>query len=309
MKHFKKLSIIAASVLISACYMSHEGEVYSGGEDIILDNQNKGDANKWIALYGDMGRGSSSQQRLAEHGARWNETQPLDAVIFVGDNIYSEDPYEIAGEEKLFKPMASLFNMGVSIHAILGNHDHSDGHAVNQMNDERLGMNGNQYYRLKDEEGFYSFYMLDSEVIEYDEAQRKWLEDTLANDDSHWLICVIHVPPYASDVSHDDAPAMQRIIESTASKTGKNFDLILSGHNHIFERRLVPRKNALMIIQGSSGRNSTYADWPEDELRLAYYDIEESYTMLEFSDEYVSGTTVNDLGTIVDTFVFDYPDN
>lgn len=308
MKHLLILSMIVASLLIQSC--NREGEVYSGGEDIILENQNKGDANKFIALYGDMGRGSSSQQRVAEHGARWNEKQPLDAVIFVGDNIYSEDPYEIAGEEKLFKPMASLFNMGVPIHAILGNHDHTDGHAWNQINDERLGMNGNQYYRLKDEEGFYSFYMLDSEVIEYDQEQRKWLVDTLRKDDSHWLVCVIHVPPYASGVAHDDAPSMQRIIESAATKAGKNFDVILAGHNHIYERRLVPRKNALMIIQGSSGRNSEYEEgWPEDELRQAYYDKEESYTMLEFSDEYVSGTTVNDLGTIVDTFVFDYPEN
>jgi len=310
--------ILSVSFLLFSCSDSdkrYETLIRSGGDDIVIGTNTSHDpahrmdnVDDRIIVMGDVGYGSRAQRQLSGLISDWNNRDEIAAVLLLGDNINNNDPYDSSSEEELFRPMREIFEAEIPVHTILGNHCHQNGYAKSLINDDRLGMRGNQYYRLMDDEGLYSIYMLDSEVLEQDIVQQQWLKETLATDTSKWIVCALHITPYGTkEIGHEGSRRMARILEE-ADKESKSIDIILSAHNHIYERRFVPSMNAHAIVQGSSGRNDSFEYWPNDPNRIIKYDEMESFLMLKFNENLVTGLVVNSEGETVDFFSIGKPE-
>jgi tartrate-resistant acid phosphatase type 5 len=79
-----------------------------------------------------------------------------------------------------------------------------------------------------------------------DSVQAAWLQAALANATQPWKVVYFHHPPYSSG-SHGNNPDLQWPFEEWRA------DLVLSGHDHNYERLVVD--GLPYFVNGAGGRN------------------------------------------------------
>lgn len=157
----------------------------------------------------------------AEHSRR-----PLNLVLLLGDLIYPDgDPAEF--DQKYKKIYQPVFDTGVEIRAILGNHDIQ----TNTAGMLRAFQMPARYYSF--EEGPATFLAIDSSRGVVDDVQEKWLDQELARSNKPWKIAFTHISPYVSG-DHGPSQSLQRSLDGPLQQYGVR--LLLSGHNHLYER-------------------------------------------------------------------------
>jgi len=126
-----------------------------------------------ICIVGDTGSGTTEQYLVAKHIQKYNNTNKLDAVILLGDNIYEEgvnstdDPQF---QDKFELPYQSI---NLPFYLLLGNHDYANlsgthaynNHAIHQVNYHKLSDKWNmprRYYSVQI--GNNEFFMLDTNL-------------------------------------------------------------------------------------------------------------------------------------------------
>ena len=172
------------------------------------------------------------------------EGHRVDVLVTTGDNVYD------FGEPRFFEaylkaPYRALQNNGRPMWATLGNHDVARGHGAEQL--EFLGLPPLPY--TKSLPGV-RFLFLDANRPG-DPAQKQWLAEQLAAPTpALFTAAVFHQPIYSCGL-HGRTPA---VIEHWYSMLNGAVSLVLTGHDHHYERSL-SAEGTTYIVTGGGGRD------------------------------------------------------
>lgn len=195
-----------------------------------------------FSVLGDFGVGDQKQFQLADQMAKLHEWFKYDLVVTVGDNILgSERPQDF--QKKFEIPYKPLLDAGVKFYASLGNHDSREQRFYKLFN-----MEGKLYYSFSPKANI-RFFAFDSTYPEPE--QIRWLEKELAASNDDWKIVFFHQPLYSSGNTHGPDLQLREVLEPLFVK--HNVSVVLSGHDHFFER-IKPQKGIAYFVVGSGGR-------------------------------------------------------
>ncbi|MCE5228480.1 metallophosphoesterase [bacterium] len=253
-----------------------------------------------IAL-GDTGTGNNHQYRIGEQMARQcDRFGNVSACLLLGDNIYENDELEAGLEKRFLKPFDPLIRRKIPFYAALGNHDYSViDKARFEMNLPWFNMGGHNYYAQTFGNGLVTVFFLDCETIKNDPTQFLWLENELRNCRSKWKVLINHIPMVASNVLHADNPDTFDLLDKLMLNGG--VDMVLSGHNHLYERRRLLDGIQYVTI-GSGGHVSDDFEFPPDKNRAVGYNKACCFSWMEITPDAIHFQVRNETGMLVDEF-------
>jgi hypothetical protein len=255
------------------------------------------DGSVRFAVIGDVGRGDTAQYDIAKQMIAWRAKFAFDFVLMLGDNIYpphAPDDYR----KKFEEPYRALLEAGVTFHAAIGNHD-DDG----QLKYAYFNMGGERYYTFKKTEKTLAgiagagarFFALDSRTL--DPAQLQWLGRELKASGSSWKIVYLHHPLYTSGRYASAARAFRIALEP--SLVDGDVDVVLSGHEHFYER-LVPQRGIAYFISGGGGALRKGDIRRPSDVMAAGYDEDCHFLLMELSGDELSFQAISRTGETVD---------
>jgi hypothetical protein len=226
-----------------------------------------------FAVVGDYGAdatGYAAQEgSVANLIKSWNAAAPLDAVVTTGDNNYEYGEWSTIDQNigKYYSDFIGNYVGGYGPGAATnrfypapGNHDWDS--TIDQDGDGKTGIDPyTDYFTLPGNERYYDMvvgpvqvFVIDSDPREPDgrdmsSAQAQWLQQGLAASTTPWQIVVFHHPPYSSG-SHGSDTTMQWPFAQWGA------DLVLSGHDHDYERLSV---DGIPYIVNGLGGNAIYS--------------------------------------------------
>ncbi len=195
-----------------------------------------------LAVIGDYGTGGSSERAIAAQVRHWAATAHPDALVTTGDNVYPH------GESDRFdqawrRPYGWIIRGHLRLVASLGNHDEetSEGQPVMGL----LGMPARWYVTRI---GNADLFVLDANEPN-NPQQLAWLRAALKGSTTRWRIAVFHQPAFSCS-RHGTTAAIVRAWVPLFEAGG--IDLVLSGHDHNYQR-FTPRRGVVYIVAGGSG--------------------------------------------------------
>jgi tartrate-resistant acid phosphatase type 5 len=194
-----------------------------------------------IAVIGDFGSGTPPERQVADLVARERAT----TVVTTGDNVYTSAGYPTL--------VGSYYRRWVGSREFLpttGNHDYSQG--IANFDAYFSALNGRRVYSAI--RGGVEFFALDSQAALTSSSamsrQRTWLQAALRRSSARWKVVVLHHPPYSSGIAHGSSPQFRWPYAAWGA------DLVLSGHEHSYERL---RVGAITYVVDGSGGKDLYA--------------------------------------------------
>ena len=252
-----------------------------------------------FAVIGDSGRGDQAQNEVAAQIVAWREKFPFDLVLMLGDNIYDRHTAEdyAAKFERPYKP---LLDAGVTFQAAIGNHDDAA-----QIHYEKFNMGGQRYYTFRKSDqpfgpvtgGGVRFFALDSRS--FDPEQLEWLRKGLDQSGSRWKVVYFHHPIYTSGRYGTAARTLRLVLEPLLVQG--NVDVVLSGHEHFYER-LVPQRGIMYFISGAAGSLREHDIRPSD-LMARGFDTDYSFMLMEITGDELFFQSISRTGETVDAGV------
>ncbi|MCA9426236.1 MAG: glycosyltransferase family 39 protein [Candidatus Omnitrophica bacterium] len=251
-----------------------------------------------LAALGDTRSGDSGQIQLGSALYHTDESEALNGIVLLGDNIsFLGEPEYF--EEHFVKPYNALLDAGVKFFAVLGNHDIKGGHSGFQLNHPFLNMNGRRYYSEVFGENLVECFMLDTNTIVADPKQVDWLNRSLQKSKARWKVVAMHEPIYGAIERRPEADEQLRErLEPIFVKGG--VDIALSGHNHVYQRRQ-PIKNIHYFTAGSGGKLDRGQNLEEDPGLLAGNDQTNVALILEFNESECRFEAIDSLEDVVDS--------
>ncbi len=255
------------------------------------------DGSVRFAVIGDSGRGDQAQHEIARQMIAWREKFPFDFVVMLGDNIYpphGPDDYVTKFEE----PYRTLLDTGVTFYAAIGNHD-PDG----ELGYGKFNMDGRRYYTFRRNERRLAglagagvrFFVLDSRALDPD--QLAWLRDELRKSQTDWKICYFHHPLYTSGRYTNSARVLRLALEPILIEG--DVDVVLSGHEHFYER-LLPQHGISYFISGGAG-SLRKADIRRPSVLMARgFDTDFHFMMMEVSGDTLYFQAISRTGETID---------
>jgi hypothetical protein len=197
-----------------------------------------------FVAFGDFG-GGPAQGAVAASMLQWTrDGHRVDALVTTGDNVYS------FGEPKFFEaylkaPYRALQTTGRPMWATLGNHDVAAGHGGEQL--KFLGLPPMPY--AKTLPGV-RFLLLDANRPG-DPAQKQWLAEQLADPAPPlFTVAAFHQPVFSCGPHGRTATVIEHWYPMLNSG---NVTLVLTGHDHDYERYLTA-EGTTFIVTGGGGR-------------------------------------------------------
>lgn len=225
---------IVPAVALSACTVTNQSDTATPSTSSTSLEVPTGGT---IAVIGDFGSGDESQRAVANLVAARNPA----AVVTTGDNVYSD-----AGYATLVGDYYGSFVDSATFFPATGNHDYDEGIAA--FDDYFRYLNGQREYTAV--VGDIGFFILDSEQglasLDANYNQEAWLRKVVAASAATYKIVVVHHPPFSSGDRHGSTPDYQWDFSSMG------IDLVLSGHDHIYERIVVG--GVTYIVNGAGGK-------------------------------------------------------
>ncbi|MCB9767583.1 MAG: glycosyltransferase family 39 protein [Candidatus Omnitrophica bacterium] len=259
-----------------------------------------------LAALGDTRTGDSGQIQLGSALYHTDETNPLNGIVLLGDNISFRGEPEYF-EDHFVRPYDALLDAGVSFFAVLGNHDIKGGFSSFQLNHPYLNMKGRRYYSEMFGEELVECFMLDTNTIVGDPQQISWLNKSLQESPATWKIVAMHEPLYGAIERRPEADEQLRErLEPIFVKGG--VDLALSGHNHVYQRR-VPVKGIHYFTAGSGGKLDRGQNLPDDPGLVVGNDETNVALILEFDEKECRFKAINVLEQVVDEGVIPKEDS
>jgi predicted phosphodiesterase len=252
-----------------------------------------------FAVIGDSGRGDAAQHEVAGQMVAWRQRFPFTFVVMLGDNIYpphAPDDYE----KKFEEPYRALLDAGVTFHAAIGNHDEPD-----EINYKGFNMGGRRYYTFREGEPSLKglagagvrFFVLDSRTLDGD--QLAWLTKELDDSTSRWKIAYLHHPLYTSGRYQAGARSLRSALEPIL--VHGDVDVVLSGHEHFYER-VVPQRGIAYFISGGAG-SLRRGDIRRSPLTARGFDTDFHFVMMEISGDQLWFQAIDRTGATVDAGV------
>jgi tartrate-resistant acid phosphatase type 5 len=221
-----------------------------------------------LAVIGDFGGAGTPAYDVSELVKSWDP----DFVVTLGDNNYPAGEASTIDESigqyysEFIFPYVGKYGPGAGenrFFPILGNHDWETDNASPYLN----------YFTLPGNERYYDFvigpihfFALDSDPREPDgvdvnSTQAQWLEKALRESISRWKVILIHHPPFSSSM-HGSQSAVQWPYRTWGA------DIVLSGHEHVYERLEVD--GFPYIVNGLGGRSLYSFRTPVDGSKIRY---------------------------------------
>lgn len=253
-----------------------------------------------FAALGDNGSGGRQAMAVAERMARTYEFAPFGLVTLLGDICYYGN-FEDRFEDVFARPMGPLLDAGVGFELAIGNHDDGlyrsdEGLAEIEAELRLLGTPG-LYYTTS--HGPVDFFYLDSSVpgVFGDAAgdQFQWLDDALASSTNQWKVVLLHHPPFSSG-RHGPTRGAQEALMPIMKR--RHVDLVLSGHDHSYERT-EPIDGTTYVVSGG-GCKTTSVGWSRF---TAAAESTLQFVHVEIVGDRLTGRCVRPNGTLADRFV------
>ncbi len=281
-------------------------------------------------FLGDTGSGLEQQKHVAEGLAHYAEqnraTNPVNFVLFVGDNFYDVGVQTVNDPQwqDKFERMYDAKRLPMPFIVTLGNHDWK-GELPDVEIDyarahpgTRWQMDAHYFKREFPASGadpkappLLDLFIIDTEawntrsshVAKYPdkklgERQMAWLEQQLKASRARWKIVAGHHPLY-SDGGHGHESQIQEL----RARLGPLFkrwqvDAFLTGHDHDLERIEVPGQPTLFLISGAGSklRPQLYHDW------RPFFASTPGFATLTLSDTKMTGKFLNADGKVLDAW-------
>lgn len=253
-----------------------------------------------LAVIGDYGTPGQPGDDVATLVASWNP----DAVLTTGDNNYPAGASATIDSNigrryhGFIAPYTGTYGGGATQNQFwpsLGNHDWDTPGAQPYLDYFSLPGNERHYTTTV---GLVEVFVLDSDPREPDgisasSVQAAWLQRALAASPAVWRIVVFHHPPYSSSSVHGSTPALQWPFAAYGA------DLVLSGHDHTYERLAV---GGLTYIVNGAGGAGLYGLGPPVPGSLARFNADHGALRLQATTQALSGAFVTRSGLTVDSF-------
>lgn len=251
-----------------------------------------------FAVIGDYGIDNSAENRVAQLVASWKP----DLIITTGDNNYPDGSAltidQTIGKyyQAFIHPYRGAYGAGASENNFfpsLGNHDWIPQDAQPYL--DYFNLPGNErYYQFERKQ--VAFFAIDSNGQEPDgvnqrSAQADWLKQQMALSTATWKIVYFHHPPYSSGL-HGSSTYMRWPFMDWGA------DLVLSGHDHTYERLQV---NGLTYIVNGIGGGGIYdfmVPLPESQVR---YNQEHGAMLIEADSTSLQIQFFNGSGEVIDS--------
>lgn len=165
-----------------------------------------------------------------------------DAVITNGDNSYTYDYHRDNAAYSSFISSGTFF-------PTLGNHDRDKGAGRGSRHFDYFKLPA-YYYRDFDN---IRFIMVDSTKDFH--SQVPWLTNLVKTSPKKWNVAAFHYPPYSSG-GHGSLSSLRSSINPLligAMPDGKGLDIVLTGHDHHYER--LHSGEAKYIVNGLGGKS------------------------------------------------------
>lgn len=236
-------------------------------------------------VIGDNGTGDKAQYEVANQIIKFRTRFKFTFALMLGDNIYgSERPQDFVRKFEL--PYKPLLDDQVEFHAALGNHDDP-----NQRYYKLFRLNGERYHTFK--KGNVRFFVIDSNYLDPDQVA--WLEKELAASGSDWKIVYFHHPLYTT-ARRGPEVELRKVLEPIFIKYG--VDVVLSGHEHIYER-MAPQKGInYFTIRGAAKLRP--GDTRPGELTEVGYAKDRSFVLMEVAGNSLYYQAITRTGATVD---------
>jgi predicted MPP superfamily phosphohydrolase len=215
----------------------------------------------WVT--GDFGTGTSSQFAVRNSFVSYNQGQPVNGWLWLGDNAYGNG-LESEYTNKVFNVYPDQMK-NIPLFPALGNHDYAQSGYLSTL------ARGTDFpyfniFNLPTASGTEKYYSANYGNIHFialdsygsyntqGSAMYNWLQNDLMHNDRQWTIVYFHHPPYSkgshdSDLSDECIDMRTHIIPLLESY---GVDLVLSGHSHAYERS--------KFIHGHYGQESTFGN-------------------------------------------------
>ncbi len=241
-----------------------------------------------FAVIGDNGTGEQPEFEVAGQMARFLKVVKYDFVVMDGDNIYGGHKASDF-QQKFEQPYQPLLDAGVKFYASLGNHDDPD----IERNYKLYNMGGQRYYSFQ--KGDVDFFALDSNYM--DPQQLAWIESKLKGSTAKWKICFFHHPMFTAATYHGPDLDLRKQLMPLFTKYGVN--LVLSGHEHVYER-LKPQSGLYLFVLGNSGELRFHNIRPNNDLDQVGFDTDRDFMMMEISGDELYFQTIARTGATID---------
>lgn len=251
---------------------------YTKGAGFVTPPPVGSDAPVRFIAFGDSGSGSDNQRTVFEQ----MQTVPFQLVLHLGDVAY--DSGAVSELDANYFNVYSKMLKSFPVYAVAGNHDYATDDARPLRQAFVLPTNGSQERWYSFDRGQVHFVGLDTEQIGPDQAA--WLEADLSANPLPWTIVFAHRPPFSSG-EHGGSADFQR--EFVPILRSHHVDLILSGHEHDYER-FKPVDGVLYVVSGGGGRGTrpvgsgSLTAFSEAVLHFVYVEIEGSRLTLHAID-------------------------
>jgi hypothetical protein len=252
-----------------------------------------------FAALGDSGSGGRQAMAVAERMARTYRETPFGLVSLLGDICYYGN-FEDRFADVFERPMGSLIDAGVRFELAVGNHDsdlnHSDESLAEIEAELRLLGTPGRYYTVR--HGPADFFYLDSSVPGLfgpgAPDQLEWLDDMLASSTGQWKIVALHHPPYSSG-EHGSTVGADLLLEPILVR--RHVDLVLSGHDHHYERTL-PQAGITYVVSGGGCKTTDVGH--SDFTAVATSTLQ--FLLAEIQGDLLAGTCIRPDGSVADRF-------
>lgn len=230
-----------------------------------------------FAILGDMGTGDDNQLRVAKSLKKLIDTENLQFVTGLGDNIYdcgATTVDDIQFVNKFEKPYSKIDD-SIKFYMTLGNHDYGEHYCKCQVEDRELlqikygqlsQKNGkkwympSRYYTFR--RGDIEFFALDANVDKQTRKeiyeQIRYMKTKIEKSTAKWKIAYGH-QPWVSIGDHGNAPPKLHKFFNSLFGSGL-IDIYMCGDDHnkqLIEKTLLKiNKKMILIVCGTGGRET-----------------------------------------------------
>jgi tartrate-resistant acid phosphatase type 5 len=173
----------------------------------------------------------------------WSKSRPLDALLEAGDNVYPSGQVYLF-ENTIGRPYANL-TARAPLWAAMGNHDVKTNMGWDQIG--YLGLPGRTFEKIVTKGDIsVQVLVLDSDYIDL-YGQTAWLATKVMEGSFTWRIVMFHHPVWSCG-GHGSTP---QVVEKWQPILQNRVHLVLSGHDHLYQRFLVDKTT--YIVTGGGG--------------------------------------------------------